>query len=344
MTWREFRKTLVPKYFVVWRDIVLIHAAVWSGYTGALLTDFLLAVGWAMALLPVWAAWIGFWLLALLSFGHESAHDNLASNRVWSDRLANWFVWPLYGQSAAQYRRTHWQHHLNLGNPHDTEVSYHHCLSPWFVIQTLTGLHLVAAFVRHLRNMRRTSARSTDRVESLFQVSPKSDGLHHSEEGQPENDSHLLHVRDASRSLSELWPVARSAIIHLSLVGAAMWAGLWIGALTWCVAVGMVFPFLATIRQLVEHRRIDAGCDRDFAHETHGPVNRLFGTGLFSRCFGAAGFNRHLLHHWDPRISYTRFDDMESFLQRTPVESELDAQRTTYWQAIRDLLRSARRG
>ena len=33
----------------------------------------------------------------------------------------------------------------------------------------------------------------------------------------------------------------------------------------------------------------------------------------FSRYFGGAGFNRHLLHHLDPSISYTRFDEFERF-------------------------------
>ncbi len=312
--WREFRKTLTPRYGVVWRDIGLIHAAIWSGLVGAWVADVKLPVVQSLWMVPFTAAWIGFWLHALLNFGHESAHDNLASNRVWSDRLANWFIWPLFGQSVAQYRRVHWQHHLHLGDPHDTEVSYHHCLSPWFLLKTLTGLHLVTAFLRHLRAKGPASANSeTDET-------------------------------DQKHSVSEMWPIGRSAGIHAALVGGAAWAGCWTAALTWCVAVVIVFPFLTSIRQIVEHRRIDADCDRDFTREPHGPVNRLFGTGILARSFGAAGFNRHLLHHWDPRISYTRFDDMESFLLRTPMQPELNCRRTTYWRVIRELLRSARRG
>lgn len=312
--WREFRKTLAPRYGMVWREIGMIHAAIWSGLAAVCVADVKLPIVQSALVVPLAAAWIGFWLHALLNFGHESAHDNLASNRIWSDRLANWFIWPLYGQSAAQYRRVHWQHHLHLGDPHDTEVSYHHCLSPSFLLKTLTGLHLVAAFARHLGAMGRASANS---------------------------DNDVTHPK---RSVSELWPIGRSAGIHASLVVGATWAGCWMTALTWCVAVVIVFPFLTAIRQIVEHRRIDADCDRDFTAETHGPVNRLFGTGFISRSFGAAGFNRHLLHHWDPRISYTRFDEMESFLLRTAMRPELDSRRTTYWTVIRELLRSARHG
>lgn len=312
--WREFRKTLTPRYAIVWRDIGMIHAAIWAGLAGVVVADRNLPVVQAAWIVPVAAAWIGFWLHALLNFGHESAHDNLASNRRWSDRLANCFIWPLFGQSAAQYRRVHWQHHLHLGDPQDTEVSYHHCLSPWFLLKTLTGLLLVSAFWRHLGAMGRSAAH-TDHATTAHQ-----------------------------RSLSDFWPIARSAAIHASLVGGAAWTGCWLTALTWCVAVVIVFPFLTAIRQTVEHRRIDADCNHDFTHEPHGPVNRLLGTGIFARYFGAAGFNRHLLHHWDPRISYTRFDEMEAFLLRTPMRQELDAQRTTYWTVIRELLRSARHG
>jgi fatty acid desaturase len=313
-TWREFRKSLAPNYFLVWRDITLIHAAIWLGLAGAFLTDAMLPIVWAAVCVPCWAMWIGFWLLALLSFGHESAHDNLASNRHKSDRLANWFIWPLFGQSAAQYRRVHWQHHLHLGDPQDTEVSYHHCLSPWFLLKTLTGLHLIAAFARHLGAIRRSP---TDAEQAAVPL---------------------------QRSLSDRWPIVRSMFIHASLAGGAVWFGYWWTALTWWAAVVIVLPFLATIRQAIEHRRLDADCRHDFTREVHGPVNHLLGTGVFARLFGAAGFNRHLLHHWDPRISYTRFDEMEAFLLRTSVRQELDSCRTTYWAVFRELLRSARHG
>lgn len=309
--WREFRKSLTPRFAIVWRDIALIHAAIWMAFVGIGVlerTRPILQVLWAV---PFVASWIGFWLHSLLNFGHESAHDNLASNRLWSDRLANSLIWPLYGQSAAQYRRVHWQHHLNLGNPDDTEVSYHHCLSPWFLVKTLTGLHLVAAFARHLGVGGKTLAKSDT---------------------------------TSKRSVSESWPVLLSAVLHGSLVAGAMWGECWLAATTWCIAVVIVFPCMTTLRQIAEHRRTDADCTHDFRHEQHGSVNRLFGKGLFARNFGSAGFNQHLLHHWDPRISYTRFDEMEAFLLRTELRPELDAHRTTYGAVVRDLLRSARSG
>jgi hypothetical protein len=104
------------------------------------------------------------------------------------------------------------------------------------------------------------------------------------------------------------------------------------------------FPCATTVRQLVEHRKFKARCQQDFRHEVHGAVNRMFGTGFVARYFGSAGFNRHLLHHWDPAISYTRFDEMEGFLLRTTIAEELESHRTGYVSTMCRLVKDAIRG
>jgi hypothetical protein len=129
------------------------------------------------------------------------------------------------------------------------------------------------------------------------------------------------------------------------VVAAALACGLYSTALAWCVAVIVIYPFCNTMRQLLEHRALDAPPDADFTRVAHGPVNRLFGSDPLSRTFGAAGFNRHLLHHWHPAASYTRFDDLEAFLMATPLRPALDAARTTYpatWRALARRARGAR--
>jgi hypothetical protein len=75
----------------------------------------------------------------------------------------------------------------------------------------------------------------------------------------------------------------------------------------------------------------------------HGPVNRLFGNGALSRTFGNAGYNRHLLHHWDPAVSYTRFDEMESFLMSTELAKVINGARATYVGTLLTLMRRAMR-
>ena len=52
----------------------------------------------------------------------------------------------------------------------------------------------------------------------------------------------------------------------------------------------------ATLRQLLEHRPAPGQI-------AGAAVTRMFGTDLFSRTFGGAGFNRHLLHHIEPQVS-----------------------------------------
>lgn len=315
-TWRDYRKRLRPHYQVAWRDIAICHALIVAGYVIALLTEHQCSAIWAVAWLPPVTLWIAFWLHALLGFGHEAAHNNLAVSRKWNDRLANLFVWSLFGQSVAQYRRVHWQHHLHLGDVNDSEISYHQCLSPSFLVKLLTGWHLIVAFKRHLR--------------AHGSVVPRGDGV-----GALDR---------AGRNLIDRLPMLVSLSVHAASTAVPWLLGFPVTALAWSIAVLVFFPCIATVRQLLEHRKIEARCEQDFRHELHGAVNRLFGTGLFARSFGSAGFNRHLLHHWDPAISYTRFDEMEAFFLKTKLAKELDAHRTIYLKMIFQLIKDARRG
>jgi fatty acid desaturase len=316
-SWREYRKTLRPYYSVVWRDVALCHVMIAAGYGLAVFCESNWTPIWAVAWLPPVALWIAFWLHALLGFGHESAHDNVAPGRKWNDRLANVFVWSFFGQSAAQYRRVHWQHHLHLGDPNDTEISYHQCLRPMFVLKLLSGWHLVVTFVRHLRA---GAVINQGGREELFVGSSNR------------------------RKRAERWPIVVSLFVHAALTMLPWALGFPLTALTWCVAVLVFFPCATTVRQLVEHRKFKARCQQDFRHEVHGAVNRMFGTGFVARYFGSAGFNRHLLHHWDPAISYTRFDEMEGFLLRTTIAEELESHRTGYVSTMCRLVKDAIRG
>lgn len=130
-------------------------------------------------------------------------------------------------------------------------------------------------------------------------------------------------------------PLAIGASIHLVLIAGLVALGAWPAALAWIGGMGIFFPFFATLRQLLEHRPRDG--------EGGGAaVNRLFGDGPFARIFGGAGFNRHLLHHMEPQLSYTRLREFEAFLMTTSAREELDARRTTYGRAFADLIRSGR--
>ena len=63
----------------------------------------------------------------------------------------------------------------------------------------------------------------------------------------------------------------------------------------------------------------------------------MFARTTGARAFGSAGFWRHLLHHWDPTVSYTRYDDLENFLMDTRLAGEIDKSRTSYLAVWRGL-------
>jgi fatty acid desaturase len=134
-----------------------------------------------------------------------------------------------------------------------------------------------------------------------------------------------------------LRPLLVGAGIHLSLIASFLLTGAWPAALAWIGGMGIFFPFFATLRQLLEHRPQSG--------ESQGKaVNRIFGDGPFASIFGGAGFNRHLLHHMEPQLSYTRLREFEDFLMTTSAREELDARRTTYGRAFAQLVRSDRNG
>ncbi len=120
------------------------------------------------------------------------------------------------------------------------------------------------------------------------------------------------------------------SLVVASLVGAAGWP---LGV-AWMAGIGMFFPLFGALRQLLEHRSISADRQVDYSLKPHGATTRMFREGLFASTFGAAGFTRHALHHWDPSVSYTNLADVESFLVRCGAAPNLSSEKTTYMRAF----------
>jgi len=140
-----------------------------------------------------------------------------------------------------------------------------------------------------------------------------------------------------SKKARNFRPLLKGVATHLAILAILVAVGWWPAALAWIGGMGVAFPFFATMRQLLEHRPASG--------EGGSPaVTRLFGDDAFSRIFGGAGFNRHMLHHLEPQVSYTRLADLERYLMATSAAEELKARRSTYWGALTALLRSDRRG
>jgi fatty acid desaturase len=127
--------------------------------------------------------------------------------------------------------------------------------------------------------------------------------------------------------------------VHAMIVLAGFWFGLPTLSIAWILGVGMVFPLLGALRQLLEHRDPDADPQTDYLEHDHGAFTRIFSPGVFSSLFGGAGFNRHLLHHWEPQVSYTNLHQLEAYLLDTDIASVIEMRRSSYARTFVSLFR-----
>ena len=287
-TYAEFRKKLTPDYKAVTKDLL-------KGYLSLLfillVAIFLQRFGkfYFLFMLPS-VFLLGYCLAYLHLFIHEAAHYNIHPDRKKNDWLSDLFIGVFFGIRVTNYRKTHWQHHQHLGTTGDSEHTYYHPLNLFFLLKSITGLHVLSVVAERKRI---TSENRNTR--STFKY------------------------------------IAYVILFHTSLLAILYITGGWKVICMWLVALLCVFPLLAALRQLLEHRDEHALEQTDFAKADHGKVTRLFGNSLLANSFGAAGFNRHLIHHWDPVISYTRLKDVEMFLSNAPTTSQyISESRTGY--------------
>jgi fatty acid desaturase len=295
-------KDLKPDYGQVWRDLALGYSGlVWSAAS----TVWFAQYGLAGALLGMvcGAGGIGFWIAYIQLFIHEGAHANLASSRKTSDLICDLFVGWLIGTSVRKYRKVHFEHHRAFGTTGDSENTYFRALNAAFIVKALTGWRVIEVLTARARL-----------------TAPKA------------KVGTALEGADRDRIV-----LLGGIAAHLAILAALFLTGGWAAALAWVAGVGVVFPFLGALRQLLEHRSLEAQSAADYSVVDHGGYTRLFGTGVLARTFGAAGFNRHLLHHWEPSVSYTCFDALEDVFVAVGMGPAMDARRTTYGAAFRAL-------
>jgi fatty acid desaturase len=300
--WATERRGLAARWRLVWVDVAARYVLLALGFAAACGIAATAGNVVGMLCVPLTGTWMGFWFASLVLFIHEAAHYNVHPRKEWNDRLANAFIAILIGDDVRHYRSIHWQHHLHLGDVHDTEVSYRWAPTARFFLETLSGVHAWRVFKVHRR-------------------------------------AALPRAAASRSSWQDLAALGRGMLLHGAIVGGAALAGWWSASVAWVVAVAVVFPYLSALRQQLEHRAADASTAIDYGVVPHGAVNRMFADGVWARAFGSAGFRRHLLHHWDPTISYTRFDEFERFVLTTPLAAPLDEARTSYLAAWRALAR-----
>jgi fatty acid desaturase len=276
---------------------------------GAAYAVLALALGAIVVLDPAWplsvlvallgGLVIGYTIHFINCFFHEAAHYNVLPDRRFNDLATNALMSWLFGSSIALYRRIHWQHHRALGTTMDSENSYFDALGIGYLVQGITGLKAL----RTLRQYRRTES-----------------------SGRPDD-----------RAARFLW-LSVAAVVNLVIAGGLVLLGSVAAAAAWLIGLLVVFPFVASLRQLLEHRSESADPHADYHEVDHGPVNRLFGDGPLASTVGSAGFNRHAIHHWEPQLSYTRLADVEAYLLRTEAAPLVRERQTSYADTFLRLL------
>jgi len=295
LTWDEYRERLTPRYWVVWRDIALNLCMLGTGMVFFLVNPSL----------PLWTAmpgalWFGFWWHAVFTFLHESAHYNLAPTHRLNDILSNILLMPMFGVDISSYRDIHWKHHFMLGDDGDTEISYINPITLLEIAAEFGGANAVRSILRYLNSTRADDRNGEAKAKSrMFLVGP---GL--------------------------------LAITQSSIIAALLWFSGAAAALAWLGAFLILTPLYNKVRQTLEHRSMYAGKRRLLSPAEQGPLNRTFGNGLFARKFGDAGFHRHMLHHWQPTLSYTRLGDMEAFFQASDLRDVLAQNESTYLRTL----------
>ena len=297
--YQRFVQPLRPRYLRVWIDIAIGYLGLLIGVGGVcILSGVGIEAGIAGTLLG--AIWIGYWMAYLQLFIHEAAPYNVYPTRRGNEVLCNLFLSSWTATYISHYRQVHFGHHRHLGTPEDTETSYFNALSLRFILELLFGVHALRII------MHRSEVERSEPV--------------------------------ARRTLFDRLPLAASLLLHGTLIVGLLGAGQLYAAIAWIGGMGVCFPFLAGLRQILEHRDDAAVATTDFRVVPHGSVTRLFSGGIFAVTFGGAGFARHLLHHWEPQVSYTRLEELEKFLAETKAGAILERRRTTYLATLRQLL------
>ena len=293
----DFIKQLTPNYFLLWVQLLSGQISLLA-IAGVLLIFQLKSIAAIIFMAGLGGILFGYALAYIMLFFHEAAHYNIAKTRILNDRLANIFIGAFFGQDIKNYRSIHYGHHRHHGQIDDTEHTYFDPINLEFIVTSLTGIKLFKV----LRDRKK-------RLKSMQTPSNPGSGIQ----------------------------LALGIFINSSILAMAYHQRAWTMALAWLLGLFIFFPFFAAVRQVLEHRNESAKSTEDYYKTPHGIVNRLFGDGPWASSFGGAGFNRHLLHHWEPKISYTRLKEFEIYLRDTQIGARVQERTTTYWKTFRGI-------
>lgn len=302
-TYGEFRKTLITPYGKNQFGIVMTLFSIVPIVFSINLVD-------NVALLGLFAIILSLVEHRILNVVHEGAHYLIAKNKVKNDLICNllagWFVLV----DVDQYRQTHVQHHRSLGSDFDPENSHQEKLDLTWLVSVFSGIQTLR-LLRHRGKMRKR----------LSHTSPKS----------------------YRHGLMTITGLSMHLIILLFLMNVADLKTVAI----WCLSTFLMTPGLGLIRNLLEHKYVGpmeeviwTELSQQKSKSDPSEMNvttRMFNQKKLSRVYGSMGFTRHLLHHWDPSISFSNLEKVHVFLLDTSLGANLLQTESTYSKAFLSL-------
>lgn len=222
-------------------------------------------------------------------FLHEAAHWNIHPSRRTNDLLANTLLAPMIFTSVRKYRSIHVNHHKLFGTDEDPENTYQSSLDFCTFAKLVTGFRALELVIT--RSQENKSGRSL--LSKLVAFGSLLSGIIY----------HFIFT-----------------FIVLGLRGFEV--------LPWFAGLFIVFPMIAGLRQILEHRSTNVQRGGSLGVTRNFKYNPL----LFFMC--SAGFNYHGLHHQYPAVSYTRLDEL---IKMHKLSNE-DMQMTTYGSVFIELL------
>lgn len=295
VSYRKFKADLKPRFKTIWLQLFSGHLTLAAIAILIFLAEKNLSVFWLIPVTAAAAVGIGYVIAYIVLFFHEAAHFNLARERKNNDLLANLAIGCFLGQNIKEYRIVHFDHHRFLGQPNDTENTYFDPLNARFIAELLLGIKPLKVILKRKKFLDVAENKGKSEKKSFFNI-------------------YLLF----------------GIAFHIGILSLGLIAGTWSFVFAWIAGVGIFFPLFSALRQLLEHRDEKADANVDYTKTPHGAATKMFGSNPFAATFGGAGFNHHLLHHWDPQISCSNLHEVKEFLLETEAGEILKKSQTGY--------------
>jgi fatty acid desaturase len=287
-TYRDFRKTLNTNFFKVQFGII-------TTFVSMLLVVALAFTATSSVVLFALALPLALIQHRILNVIHEGAHFLLSNNRNKNDLFCNLFSGWFILCDVDQYRITHIEHHRNLGTEFDPENAHMEKLDLTWLISVITGF----------ATLRRLTTRAAHRKKIGSRA-----------------DTKLRHL---------IVPII-GVLIHLQvLIAMFLWASYPV-LVFWALTTFFLTPALGIVRNLLEHKYVES-VQPEIWYQILGreqPQNlvssvttRTFTHSALSKLYGSMGFTRHLIHHWDPAISFSNLEEVHNFLLDTKLGANL---------------------